>query len=93
MTGCRAAVLLSPLVLLATACQTSPSPATCQAAPLQWAVGLSADEPTLRQLAAQAGPVLINPVGPASIVSRDHRSDRLRLYLDSHNRITALRCE
>lgn len=91
MTGCRA-VLLLPLCL-AAGCQTPPSPATCQAAPLQWAVGLTADEPTLRQLAAQAGPVLINPIGPATIVARDQRSDRLRIYLDGHNRITALRCE
>lgn len=92
--------LVLACLLLGTACQSTPAthtaagpaPAACDAAPLQWAVGQPGDEATLRRLAQQAGPVLINPIGPASVVSRDHRPDRLRVFLDAGNTITAVRC-
>ena len=102
MTTHRTAALILPCALLMAACQSTPTrtPDTpsqtagpCQDAPLQWAVGQNADEPTMRKLTREAGKVLVNPIGPASIVSHDHRTDRLRVYLDDHNRITAVRCE
>lgn len=100
MNGPATALLLALTAVLAVTggCQsTAPGlatapPARCDAAPLQWAVGQAADEATMRRLAQQAGPVLINPVGPASVLSRDVRSDRLRVFLDAGNTITALRC-
>lgn len=88
--------LIAALALAPAACQSTPAPqvsaSACNQAPLQWAVGQRADEATMRRLAAEAGPVLINPVGPASVISRDYRSDRLRVYLDTANTITAVRC-
>ena len=91
-------LLLAVLPLLAGGCQSTASgvagtaPARCDAAPLQWAVGKTADEDTMRALAQQAAPASNNPTGPASVVSRDHRPDRLRVFLDAGNTITALRC-
>jgi hypothetical protein len=84
------------LALAAGACQSPPGPRTaapaCNDTALQWAVGQPGDEATMRRLAAEAGPVLINPVGPASVLARDTRSDRLRVFLDAANTITAVRC-
>ncbi|MGV8960039.1 MAG: I78 family peptidase inhibitor [Stenotrophomonas sp.] len=87
--------------LLATAlcgCLSTPGPAPasggrCEDAQLQWAVGQPANEAAMRRLKRESGAGLVNPIGPASIVSRDHRQDRLRVFIDASNLITAVRCE
>lgn len=92
----RLAVLLPAMLALAACRSLAPAPAapfSCDHSALQWAVGQSGEETTMRRLASEAGPVLINPVGPASVASRDTRRDRLRVYLDADNTITAVRCE
>jgi len=93
--------------LLATtlgACQSTPPPAASAAAPaplpglcndtsLQWAIGKVNDEATVRRLKQESGAGLVNPIGPATITTRDIRRDRLRVYVDAGNVITAARCE
>lgn len=92
---------LVPLVVLATlvlsACATSPGPeitgsGQCAAAPLAWAVGKPADESNMRALLKQSGAGLIDPIGPATYTRRDHRPDRLRVYIDKDNIITSVQC-
>ena len=47
----------------------------------------------MRKLLLQSGAGLINPIGPATITTRDLRQDRLRVFIDKDNVITAVRCE
>ncbi|KRG44298.1 hypothetical protein ARC78_05780 [Stenotrophomonas pictorum JCM 9942] len=81
------------------ACQSAPPAAAdpdfglCRDATLQWAVGKVNDEPTIRRLKRESGAGLVNPIGPASITTRDIRKDRLRVFVDANNVITAVRCE
>ena len=56
-------------------------------------MGQPADEATLRRLSSESGAGLINPIGPGTVVKHDARTDRLRVYIDADNRITAARCE
>lgn len=91
--------------LLATtlgACQSTPPPAASTPAPLpglcndtslQWAIGKVNDEATVRRLKQESGAGLVNPIGPATITTRDIRRDRLRVYVDAGNVITAACCE
>lgn len=58
-----------------------------------WAIGQPADQANMRKLLLQSGAGLINPIGPATITSRDLRQDRLRVFIDKDNVITAVRCE
>ncbi len=88
-------------VLLATGlggCLSTPGPTVagdgrCTDTQLQWAVGQPGNEANIRRLKQESGAGLLNPIGPATIVSRDIRQDRLRVYLDAGNTITAVRCE
>lgn len=88
-------------VLLATGlggCLSTPGPTVagdgrCTDTQLQWAVGQPGNEANMRRLARESGAGLVNPIGPATIVSRDIRQDRLRVFLDTGNTITAVRCE
>lgn len=80
------------------ACVSSPGPEVkgsglCDASGLGWAVGQPADEANMRRLCTQSGAGLINPIGPETITSRDLRKDRLRVFIDKQNVITAVRCE
>ena len=92
--------LITALALVASlsACQsaaTRPAAAStpvCQAQGLDWAVGQQADLATLSRLKQLSGAGILNPIGPASIVSKDHRADRLRVFTDANNQITAVRC-
>ncbi|MGE8280656.1 MAG: hypothetical protein ACN6O2_09490 [Stenotrophomonas sp.] len=88
----------SLLALALGGCLTAPGPVVsgdgrCTDADLQWAVGKAGDEATMRKLAKDSGAGLVNPITPTTIVSRDIRQDRLRVYLDAGNVITAVRCE
>ncbi len=79
-------------------CLTTPGPTVsgdgrCDASQSQWAVGQPGDEANIRRLKQESGAGLLNPIGPATVVSRDIRQDRLRVFLDAHNIITAVRCE
>ncbi|MBD3827979.1 MULTISPECIES: hypothetical protein [Stenotrophomonas] len=96
----RAALPLLALCSAAalSACVSSPGPAItgpglCDASGLGWSVGHVADEATLRRLLRESGAGLINPIGPATITSKDLRKDRLRVFIDKDNIITAARCE
>ena len=44
-------------------------------------------------LSSESGAGLVNPIGPGTVVKHDARTDRLRVYIDADNRITAARCE
>ena len=46
---------------------------------------------TVRRLKQESGAGLVNPIGPATITTRDIRRDRLRVYVDAGNVITAMR--
>lgn len=95
--------LLFPVtaVLLASGlggCLTAPGPTVagdgrCDATQLHWALGQPGDEANMRRLARESGAGLVYPIVPTSIVSQDNRQDRLRVYLDADNTITAVRCE
>ena len=92
------ATSLALAVMALTACVSTPGPqvagsGTCRDASLGWAVGQPADEATLRRLSSESGAGLVNPIGPSTVVKHDARSDRLRVYIDANNRITAARCE
>ena len=44
-------------------------------------------------MSGESGAGLVNPIGPGTVVKHDARTDRLRVYIDADNRITAARCE
>ena len=92
------ALLVAFAAMALSACVSTSGPqvagsGTCRDASLGWAVGQSADEATLRRLSSESGAGLVNPISPSTVVKRDSRSDRLRVYVDADNRITAARCE
>lgn len=92
-----AAITLAGTLSLA-ACVSTPGPeingpGLCKADALGWAIGQPADEANMRKLLVQSGAGLINPIGPATITTRDLRQDRLRVFIDKDNVITAVRCE
>ncbi|MNM66034.1 Peptidase inhibitor I78 family protein [compost metagenome] len=79
-------------------CLTTPGPTVagdgrCDATKSQWAVGQPGNEANIRRLKSESGAGLLNPIGPSTIVSMDIRQDRLRVFLDAANVITAVRCE
>lgn len=79
-------------------CLTTPGPTVagdgrCDATRSQWAVGQPGNEANIRRLKSESGAGLLNPIGPSTIVSMDIRQDRLRVFLDAANVITAVRCE
>jgi len=94
---------LAPALALAAsltlgACVSTPGPEVkgsglCRPDGLDWAVGQPADEANMRRLARQSGAGLVNPIGPGTITTRDLRQDRLRVFIDKDNVITAARCE
>ncbi|HEL3809118.1 hypothetical protein VPH47_08205 [Stenotrophomonas sp. WED208] len=90
------AALASPLLL--AACVSTPGPEVkgtgrCNASQLGWAIGQPANEPNIRRLSSESGAGLVNPIGPSTITTKDIRQDRLRVYVDKDNIITATRCE
>lgn len=89
-------LIAGPLAL--SACVSTPGPQVagtgrCADAALGWAVGQPADEATLKRLSSESGAGLVNPIGPTTAVKHDTRNDRLRVYIDAQNRVTAARCE
>ncbi|MGE8288582.1 MAG: hypothetical protein ACN6RG_11505 [Stenotrophomonas sp.] len=100
-TSLRTLLVAAVLAAGLSACQSTPLPSAardtdfgrCSDAGVQWAVGKINDEPTIRRLKQESGAGLVNPIGPGTIVSRDIRQDRLRVYVDAGNVITAVRCE
>lgn len=99
MLPARPALTALALILSLGACQSTSSRSTahsnaavCQDQGLAWAIGQPSDLPTLARLKQQSRAGILNPIGPASIVSRDYRADRLRVFADADNRITAVRC-
>lgn len=97
----RTLLVASLLATGLSACQSTPTTSAergpdygrCSDAGVQWAVGKVNDEPTIRRLKQESGAGLVNPISPTTIVSRDIRQDRLRVYVDADNLITAVRCE
>jgi len=67
--------------------------AQCDDSQLGWAIGQPGDEANLARLWKESGAGLMNPIAPTTVVKRDSRPDRLRVYLDKDNLITAARCE
>lgn len=98
--------LLASVALVAAlaACQSAPPPSSsgnatstdesgrCSDAGIQWAVGKTNDEATIRRLKQESRAGIVNPIGPTTITSRDIRHDRLRVFVDANNVITAVRC-
>ncbi len=80
------------------ACATSEGPhitgsGRCNDSALGWAIGQPANEDNMRRLLLDSGAGLINPIGPDTNLLGDHRLDRLRVFIDAGNMITAARCE
>ncbi|MBD9470839.1 hypothetical protein [Pseudoxanthomonas sp. PXM01] len=93
----RCLVVMAALMAL-SGCVSTPGPQVagsgrCSDAALGWAVGQPADEATLKRLSSESGAGLVNPIGPTTAVKHDTRNDRLRVYIDAQNQITAARCE
>ena len=93
----RAPLLVLGMLAL-SACVSTPGPQVagsgrCSDTALGWAVGQPADEANMRRLSSESGAGLVNPIGPSAVVKHDARTDRLRVYIDAENRITAARCE
>ena len=82
--------VLAVAATLLSGCVSSPGPEVRGS-------GQCHDEPaaeeTMRKLFRESGAGLINPIGPATVVSKDRRDDRLRVFIDKDNVITAVRCE
>lgn len=98
MTTTRLSLLLPSAALLLTACVSTPGPEVkgsgrCDASQLGWAIGQPADEANMRRLSRESGAGLVNPIGPSTITTKDIRPDRLRVFVDKDNIITATRCE
>lgn len=84
--------------VLLQACATSPGPQVvgsgrCDDSGLAWAAGQPASEDNMRRLSRESGAGLVNPIGPQTSVRRDHRDDRLRVFIDANNVIQSARCE
>ncbi|WP_461020706.1 hypothetical protein [Stenotrophomonas tumulicola] len=47
----------------------------------------------MRRISRESGAGLVNPIGPDRSVQKDHRDDRLRVFIDANNVIQAARCE
>ena len=90
----QSAMLMAGVLALA-ACSGQPSRKTaqCDDSQLGWAIGQPGDEANLARLWKESGAGLMNPIAPTTVVKRDSRPDRLRVYLDKDNLITAARCE
>ncbi|HDS1581416.1 I78 family peptidase inhibitor [uncultured Stenotrophomonas sp.] len=98
MSAFRLSLLLPASALLLSACVSTPGPQVqgsghCDASSLGWAIGQPADEANIRRLSRESGAGLVNPIGPSTITTKDIRQDRLRVYVDKDNIITATRCE
>lgn len=83
---------------LLAGCASPPGPqisgsGRCDDSALGWAVGQPANEANMRRVSRESGAGLVNPIGPASNPRRDHRPDRLRVFIDAGNVIQAVRCE
>jgi hypothetical protein len=83
---------------LLASCMSAPNGAgyrerTCDDSALGWAVGTRFDDAAYARLLRESGAGLLNPIGPNSTVRGDSRGDRLRVYLDKDNIVTAVRCE
>lgn len=65
---------------------------TCQAEPVQWAVGQPAEQATMARIWRESGAGLIRPIGPKQAVTRDYRPDRVNVELDAANVITRINC-
>lgn len=98
MSTFRLFLLLPASALLLSACVSTPGPQVkgsgqCDASQLGWAIGQPANEPNIRRLSHESGAGLVNPIGPSTITTKDIRQDRLRVFVDKDNIITATRCE
>ncbi|WP_313442801.1 I78 family peptidase inhibitor [Stenotrophomonas sp.] len=98
MTAIRLSLLLPAAALLLSACVSTPGPQVkgsghCDASQLGWAVGQPANEANMRRLSSESGAGLVNPIGPNTITTKDIRPDRLRVFVDKDNIITAAHCE
>lgn len=92
-TGRQAMIALVVLALAGCASQEARKTAQCDDSQLGWAIGQPGDEANLARLWKESGAGLMNPIAPTTVVKRDSRPDRLRVYLDKDNLITAARCE
>lgn len=94
---CSRAACCIVLAIALAACATGSDPRaparTCSDATLAWAVGMPLDEATYARLLRDSGAGLLNAIGPDRPARADSRTDRLRVYVDRDNRITAARCE
>lgn len=93
LVGALLTTALSACVSAPPVANTDPDFGRCSDTGLQWALGTVNDEPTVRRLKKESGAGLLNPIGPNTIVSRDIRQDRLRVFVDANNVITKVRCE
>lgn len=88
LAGCASSAPMQP----ASAGPQVSGDGTCHADRVAWAVGKSADEPTMKAVWKQSGSGLIRPIAPGQAVTRDFRPDRINVYLDAGNVITKVGC-
>ncbi|HVK50294.1 MAG TPA: I78 family peptidase inhibitor [Pseudoxanthomonas sp.] len=88
-----AALLCNTLAVTGCTSADKRTTAQCDDSQLGWAIGQPGDQTNLARLWKESGAGLMNPIAPTTVVKRDSRPDRLRVYLDQDNRITAARCE
>ncbi|KRG72014.1 I78 family peptidase inhibitor [Pseudoxanthomonas dokdonensis] len=70
-----------------------PVPAgACHADKVQWAIGKTGDQDTLRRVWQESGAGLIRPLAPNQPVTREYKPDRVNVSLDASNVITAITC-
>lgn len=84
--------------LVLSACASDPgTPGTgagrCDDSKVAWAVGQPGSETNVKRLWDESGAGITNVIAPSTLVKRDSRQDRLRVYVDKDNLITAARCE
>lgn len=69
-----------------------PGSGTCNAEPVQWAIGQEGNQANMGRIWRESGAGLIRPIGPNQAVTMDYREDRVNVSLDAANRITKVTC-
>jgi len=64
----------------------------CHADRVAWAIGQPGNEQVFARVWKESGAGLIRPIGPGQPVTRDFKPDRINVYFDANNIITAVDC-
>ncbi len=64
----------------------------CNAEPVQWALGKTADQDTMAKVWRGSGAGLIRPIAPNQAVTLEYKADRINVHVDASNVITRITC-